>query len=385
MIQNEILSAIDNVDVVSCNTEVCVIESLVDAYQKSFMIMENMENVEYSTFSIFQEGSVLDTVKKEGKKDDNKFITILMFIPRLIRAFIKNLKPPKDAKDTANKIKKFCDDLSGLSTAEKKRKVEQLNKQFNGKYEVYLDEKSGKIKFKKDINHVIEKITIHASMVFATYNLYKRIKKEVDFVNPSSLRTFIDDCDKLIHGDYSMKVSEIMDDGVGALGDLLSDFFAVSGEVTLLGTEITTHLEDIKRKDVIKDVPNEKKQEVIDNITKVVSKITQINAMIASAAGILGSIRKLGDLFADGVRLFENANDVYDEALRRAEANNPMREGETNVEHQQRVIAAITEERKKMKQEQKDEAKRQQEEAKAQHEAEKAARRQKNDNNDSDK
>ena len=49
-----------------------------------------------------------------------------------------------------------------------------------------------------------------------------------------------------------------------------------------------------------------------------------------------------------------------------------MREGETNVEHQQRVIAAITEERKKMKQEQKDEAKRQQEEAKAQHEAEKA-------------
>ena len=53
-----------------------VIEALTESIDKSFVIMENYENDDLSSFSIFQEGKILDTVKKESKKDSNKLITI---------------------------------------------------------------------------------------------------------------------------------------------------------------------------------------------------------------------------------------------------------------------------------------------------------------------
>lgn len=43
MFNEEILSAIDDIDRASGDSETCVIESIVNAYDKSFMIMENRE------------------------------------------------------------------------------------------------------------------------------------------------------------------------------------------------------------------------------------------------------------------------------------------------------------------------------------------------------
>ena len=341
MFNEEILSAIDDIDMTSSESEVCVIESIVNAYDKSFMIMENYENDDLSSFSIFQEGEILDTVKKESKKDDNKFITILMFIPRLIRAFIRSIKPPKDAKETANKLKDFSKKFDKLSTSEKERKVKDLNEQFAGKFECYLDEKSGKIKFKRNKAEIINKLGLHLTLVFSTYNLYKRISSELDVLNPSSIRSFIDDCDKVIHGDTSISKVDLFEGGIDAFGDALSDFFALSSEITVIGAEISTKLNDIAKNDMIKDVPNEKKQELIKNMNDLVSRITNINAMISAAVGSFKMLKNAGSMLVDFFRGRENKRKELDDIVRYVIEHNPKRDDESETEYKTRLMELV--------------------------------------------
>ena len=341
MFNEEILSAIDNIETTSSESEVCVIESIVNAYGKSFMIMENYENDDLSSFSIFQEGKILDTVKKESKKDDNKFITILMFIPRLIRAFISSIKPPKDAKETANKLKDFSKKFDKLSTSEKERKVKELNEQFVGKFECYLDEKSGKIKFKRNKAEIINKLGLHLTLVFSTYNLYKRISSELDVLNPSSIRSFIDDCDKVIHGDKSISKVDLFEGGIDAFGDALSDFFAMSGEITVIGAEISTKLSDIVKNDMIKDVPNEKKQELIKNMNDLVSRITNINAMISASVGSFKMLKNAGSMLVDFFRAREAKGKELDDIVRYVIEHNPKRDDESETEYKTRLMELV--------------------------------------------
>ena len=341
MFNEEILSAIDNIETTSSESEVCVIESIVNAYGKSFMIMENYENDDLSSFSIFQEGKILDTVKKESKKDDNKFITILMFIPRLIRAFISSIKPPKDAKETANKLKDFSKKFDKLSTSEKERKVKELNEQFAGKFECYLDEKSGKIKFKRNKAEIINKLGLHLTLVFSTYNLYKRIGSELDVLNPSSIRSFIDDCDKVIHGDKSISKVDLFEGGIDAFGDALSDFFAMSGEITVIGAEISTKLSDIVKNDMIKDVPNEKKQELIKNMNDLVSRITNINAMISASVGSFKMLKNAGSMLVDFFRGRENKRKELEDIARYVIEHNPKRDDESETEYKTRFMELV--------------------------------------------
>ena len=357
MINEEILSAIDNIDRASGDSETCVIESIVDAYDKSFMIMENYENDDLSSFSIFQEGEILDTVKKESKKDDNKFITILKFIPRLIRAFIKSIKPPKDAKETANKLKDFSKKFDKLSKSEKERKVKELNEQFNGKAECYLDEKSGKIKFKRDKAEIINKLVLHLTLVLSTYNLFKRIRSELDVLDPSSIRLFIDDCDKVIHGDKSISKVDLFEGGVDALGDALSNFFAMSSEITVIGAEISTNLEDIIRKDMIKDVPNDKKQELIKNMNNLVSRITNINAMISAAVGSVGMLKDLASMLSDFLSAREDKIKKLDDIEQYVIEHNPKIAGETETEYKTRLMELMKTEEKRRKEAKKQEVK----------------------------
>ena len=364
MFNEEILSAIDDIDRSSGDSETCVIESIVDAYDKSFMIMENYENDDLSSFSIFQEGEILDTVKKESKKDDNKFITILMFIPRLIRAFIKSIKPPKDAKETANKLKDVSKKVNSLSRSQKEKKVKELNEQFNGKAECYLDEKSGKIKFKRDVGEIINKLGLHLTLAFSTYNLYKRIRSELDVLNPSSIRSFIDDCDKVIHGDKSISKVDLFESGIEAFGDALSDFFAMSSEITVIGAEISTKLEDIVRKDMIKDVPNEKKQELIKNMNDLVSRITNINAMISAAVGSFKILKNAGSMLVDFLRVREAKGKELDDIERYVREQNPKREDESETEYKTRLMELMKTEEKRRKEAKKQEEKDAREKAK---------------------
>lgn len=367
---------IDNIDSVKNDSEIYVIESMINLIDKTFMISEYYDGDDISTFAVFQESdSILDKVKKESKKDDNKFITILMFLPRLIKALINSIKIPKDSKKAIEKFKKNAEKLDGLSTHEKEIKVKELNKKFNGEAECYLDEKSGKIKFKKDKGKFLIKLTMHSALILSTYNLFKRIRAELDIFEPSNIRTFIDDCDKVIHGDKSISKVDLFNGGLSALSDLMKDFFAISGEVTIIGTEICTKLDDMIKKDMIKDVPNEKKQQIMQNINALSSRITKINAEVAAAVGSMGVLLDWGELLGNIFGAAEEKNKEMDEIRDQIEAANPKHENESEQDYRRRMLPLIENEAKRRKQEKKQEIKN----AKQQIKDERASRRNGND------
>lgn len=376
MNRDEILKMIDNIDSVKNDSEIHVIESMINLIDKTFMISEYYEGDDISTFAVFQESdSILDKVKKESKKDDNKFITILMFLPRLIKALINSIKIPKDSKKAIEKFKKNAEKLNGLSTHEKEIKVKELNKKFNGEAECYLDEKSGKIKFKKDKGKFLIKLTMHSALILSTYNLFKRIRAELDIFEPSNIRTFIDDCDKVIHGDKSISKVDLFNGGLSALSDLMKDFFAISGEVTIIGNEICTKLDDMIKKDMIKDVPNEKKQQIMQNINALSSRITKINAEVAAAVGSMGVLLDWGELLGNIFGAAEEKNKEMDEIRDQIEAANPKHENESEQDYRRRMLPLIEDEAKRRKQEKKQEIRN----AKQQIKDERASRRNDND------
>lgn len=68
----EILNDIDRIDQCVMEAEMNVIDSLIETYTKSAMILENYNGNDYSSFDIFQEGSSVNNTTKKPKMD-NKF------------------------------------------------------------------------------------------------------------------------------------------------------------------------------------------------------------------------------------------------------------------------------------------------------------------------
>lgn len=358
MNHNQILDMIDNIDYITEQSEVMVIESMIEIFDKSMTIMEYYEGDDTSAFSIFQEGEILDQVKKESKNDSNKFITILKFLPRLIRAFIQSLKVPEDGKEKAHKFKKNVNKLEGLSMSEKKEKVKLLNEEFNGQAECYIDEKTGKIKFKKDKGEFLLKLSMHGALILSTHNLMNRMKAELDIMNPGSIRKFIDDCDKVLCGDKSITKKDLFDGGLEAIGDLMKDFFAISGELSLICAEVSTKLDDMIKKDMIKDYPNEKKQEIMKNINDLSNRIGKINGMIAATVGSFGVLRDWGNFFNDIIGDVSKSNKERDEIMAKAEAEiNTKLPNETDREFNKRRLDRYDELVKEKKKEKKAEIK----------------------------
>ena len=108
---------IDQIDLSVSNAEINVLESLIQSYDKSIMILENSDDtVDVSSFDIFQEGDKWDKFKEDtkapvlGNKGESKLKRILMIIPRLIQKLIalitKFIKSPK-ITDTIDKLKKI--------------------------------------------------------------------------------------------------------------------------------------------------------------------------------------------------------------------------------------------------------------------------------------
>ena len=108
---NDVIRSIDNINQITNESDLGVLNALYDSYEKSSIILENYEGDDLSSFSIFQEGEILDKVRKEGK-DDSAFMRIILFIPRIIRAMVKSIgktvedHPIKDIVSKADKSKK---------------------------------------------------------------------------------------------------------------------------------------------------------------------------------------------------------------------------------------------------------------------------------------
>lgn len=105
---NDVMGSIDDIDHITNESDLNVLTALTYSYEKASVILENYEGDDLSSFSIFQEGTVLDEVRKQGKNDP-ALVRILLFIPRLIKTMITSIgKSVKDAsiKESISKAEK---------------------------------------------------------------------------------------------------------------------------------------------------------------------------------------------------------------------------------------------------------------------------------------
>jgi hypothetical protein len=319
---------------------------MIADFEKYSIMMECYDGNIEQFDSVFQEGKVLDKVKKESKKDDNKLVTVLMFIPRLIKALIDIFKKKFKDADIGDKIKEAGKSLNKASTAEKEAKVKQINDEFNGKAECYIDEKTGKIKFKKDPKSIIATATYLIVLTNSTMNLYNRIEKEFDYENPSKIRSFIDDIDKLIHGNKDVTAGDIFEGGFVALGDALKHITAVTGELSLITAGIEKTAEKIRMHDMAKDAENPKLQEALKNTTELTGRMSKLNGIIAGTVGSVSMLVEFTKNIFDIGSSIKNKYDKLDTDIAEAERTYvtdeirqkyPQREGESDEEYDDRL------------------------------------------------
>jgi hypothetical protein len=319
LIRDEVLKSIDSIDESCQDSESAVIEAMIADFEKYSIMMECYDGNIEQFDSVFQEGKVLDKVKKESKKDDNKLVTVLMFIPRLIKALIDIFKKKFKDADIGDKIKEAGKSLNKASTAEKEAKVKQINDEFNGKAECYIDEKTGKIKFKKDPKSIIATATYLIVLTNSTMNLYNRIEKEFDYENPSKIRSFIDDIDKLIHGNKDVTAGDIFEGGFVALGDALKHITAVTGELSLITAGIEKTAEKIRMHDMAKDAENPKLQEALKNTTELTGRMSKLNGIIAGTVGSVSMLVEFTKNIFDIGSSIKNKYDKLDTDIAEAE------------------------------------------------------------------
>lgn len=100
ILKEGILSAIDNIDDIMMESEMDVLSSMIDSYDKAMTIMENYDGDDMESFSIFQEadssavqsGDPSTANSANAKKNDSIFLKILMLIPNLIKQLIAAIK-----------------------------------------------------------------------------------------------------------------------------------------------------------------------------------------------------------------------------------------------------------------------------------------------------
>ena len=90
-IASNVLEAIDNIEVVTQESDLDVCLSIYGQLIKQSVILEEYRGDEIEGFSIFQEGEILDQVKEKGK-NDSAIMRVIKFLPRLIMAFVDAIK-----------------------------------------------------------------------------------------------------------------------------------------------------------------------------------------------------------------------------------------------------------------------------------------------------
>lgn len=285
MNKEAVLESIDSIDSVCLDTEIAVLEAMVSSYEKYAIIVENCDCETDQFDFVVQEGKVLDEVKKKGKKDSNKFVTVLMFIPRLIKTLCEIIKKKLDSS-YSEKMKEADKKFNSIKDRkEKEKKVKEVNEKLAGKAECYIDEKSGKIKFKKDPKSIPATVGWLMATTVTVSKVYERIRDEFDYENPSKIRSFIDDLDKAIHGDKSVTKSDIFEGGLEAVGDGLKHITGITAVMTTTAGSIEKIADKMRMNNMISDKSDPKKEETLKNVTELTGKMTKINAMITGAVG----------------------------------------------------------------------------------------------------
>lgn len=287
MITEQILKSIDNINEVSEASSYAVLESMCVLIEKELTFEE------FCSPEIIQEGEVLDNVKKRGKKDKNRLITILKFLPRLLAELGKAIKKWFSDKNLGDKIKKAGEDLAADADIKtKKARVAAANKKNEGKFELYVDDK-GKIKVKRDAKNILATTAWLAGTIDIMVNLFEGIKDEFNLQNPSKIRDFVDECQKIIHMKSDKKFSEVADMGLDALGGLVKHISLGTGSIATLCLGAKSVVEK-KLAKMEAEGGKDLEGSLASDLSQLLSKLTIINASIAAVGGVMSTIAHIG-------------------------------------------------------------------------------------------
>ena len=290
MISNEIFAAIDTINTEVENSSFCVLESMVALYSKEIDFMDFCTNELKDEY--IMEGSVLDNVKKSSKKDSNKLITFLLFIPRLIKEMCKAIGKAFSDSSLGKKLKEASDKFERHANAtEKEAKVKEINEK-EGKEVVYFDKKSGKIKFKRSWKDALSAVAWLGGVGDLMYHLFTNISNEFDVTNPTKIRKFVDECDKILHKRKEHRLPEVIDMGLGALGDLIGHISGFSGGLTAAGFAASS-LVDTKLKELRLNGETEDNHQVLVAVKELSNKLMIINAAILAGTKLLDVAKKI--------------------------------------------------------------------------------------------
>lgn len=370
---NEVLQMIDAIDDTRSHVEISVMESMIGFIDKNFILMEN-DAIFVDNMDFFQEATVnsddseyvgnadakkktkiLDDVKKEikgkEKKDSNKLISILMFIPRLVIAFCNSILNKFSKTDIGKKLKDAGEKLNEGSTLSKQVRINQINEEFKGQFQCYLDKDSGKVKFKKEegdtglLGTIVDIDNISADAI----ELFESISSNFDPGNPSEIRSLIVKCNKILKGDKTVKKSDIFEGGVGALGEAFDNCKKTSGLLVTMGDKIKYQFQKMYASEKIKNMPDKKRAEALKNCEELTSKITQIVSKVSNGVSTISTpvMRNLGRI-CDHIE----KNKQFDETLDRIiienvldkyfknvdfESENPKANGESDDAYETRI------------------------------------------------
>lgn len=271
MTQTEILESIDQIENVITESEVNVTLAIIDSYQKALTIMENYNGDDYSSFSIFQEGAILDEAR--GAKDENMIKRILLFIPRLIQALGKALMNviKKSNTDTSKQeaVKTFFDNMDRCSDDDIRKIEDDINKKIvKTGTKVSFDKKKKTISF-KNINW-----KFHIKSVLSVVKAIKRLKDEFNLKDPGNpIRQFVDEC-KSINSGYKSAGFETAHLGLLAFSSLVQDVVSASQALTNTAFEVSDAMSHIIKNDRDKgELSSDKKQQLCRNVELAANSI----------------------------------------------------------------------------------------------------------------
>lgn len=294
------------------DSNINVIMSIVCEYNKYFTLSKYTD--ETTDMSIFQEAKTEDTkkglmdrIKERGKDDDSKLITFLKFIPRLIIEMFRPLVDFFKNSKLGEKFKKINKDISDAKDkSEKEARVKKLNKMFDGKCECYYDEKSGKVKIKKTKAGFANDLVWIMELGYAALKFKQKWKSDINQWESSKLINFFDDINLLLSGkdigDGRLENTyNLFDDGLDAMSQVMSDISATTALLDSLARAIQSIIDKILRKEIIKDQPDEKKEEMLAKARELVSKISSVTTKINLVVIVLKPIKDWGGVIGEEV------------------------------------------------------------------------------------
>ena len=270
-IKNQILDAIDDINIITAECEYSTICEMYNSYDKASLILEYYEGEDVSSFNVFQESSVSDKMKASGKKY-NTFMKIITFIPRLVKALFqtikekfKKIKPSKELQQAPKEVKEKLTTVFDKKK-DKKKRIVTIASLILGAGVAGVVTKAGVHNLRRrSFNDGIHRITDAISQLCAEFKDRSGIDKDLDQIGLDDVAAYREDFkDKL---KKFISLYEIFDDGTRKFKERKR---AIRDAITLLN--------ELKKEVMkIEVVPKDKKEKVVEEINELGDELTELS------------------------------------------------------------------------------------------------------------